>query len=249
MPFSTVAWSESQDSAVLVNVAALADPHIRVIGDDVLIPEFASLLVALYALGPNTTRAQLQSPTLRRMLNPEITPIDVAALPTTRPPFVMFHDSPIPLIPDESVNALAAEDAAGAARSTILAWLADGPLSPVSGEIYSVRVTNATTLVANAWTNGALTFDQTLQPGEYAIVGAQFRSTNLQAFRFVVPGGAHRPGGVGFAAISAIAPPGQRRGGWGEWMRFRHTVPPTVDFLANGADSSQVGELDIIKVG
>ncbi len=249
MPFSLVGWSESQDSAVLVNVAALADPHIRVFGDDVLIPDFASQLVALYALGPNTTRAQLQSPSLRRMVNLEVTPIDVAALPTTRPPVAQFLDSPLPLIPDESVNALAAEDAAGAARSTLLAWLADGPLSPITGEIYTVRVTNATTLVANAWTNGGLTFDQTLQPGEYAIVGAMFRSTNLQAFRFVVPGVAHRPGGVGHAAISAITLPGQRRGGWGEWLRFRHTVPPTVDFLANGADASQVGELDLVKVG
>lgn len=250
MPFSIVAWDESQDTGGnLTAVAAVADPHITVQGDDVRIPDFAPALVGVYAMGPTITRAQLQSPSLRRMLNYEVQPVDIAAQPDPIKRHNLFVDSPIPLIPDESLNAFVAEGVAGAEREIVLALLADGPLSPISGEIFQVRVTGATTLVANAWTNGALTFDQTLPVGEYAIVGAHFRSTGLLAFRFVAPGVAWRPGATGCAAADDLDLPGQRRGGWGEWLRFRNTTPPTCDWLSLSADTAETGVLDLLKVG
>ena len=40
MAFSLICYSESQDtSGVLANVAAVTDPHVRVIGDDVVVPD------------------------------------------------------------------------------------------------------------------------------------------------------------------------------------------------------------------
>ncbi len=249
MSFTLAAFSESQDSATLVNVAALADQHLTVSGDDLRVPEFANHLVGVHALGPNVTRAMLVSPTLRRMLNYEITPIDVGVEPASNPPVVMFARNPIPLVTDENINAQAAEDAAGASRATVLVWLSDGALTPVEGEMYTVRVTGATTLAANVWTNAALTFDQSLQPGRYAIVGARFIAAGLQAFRFAFVGGFFRPGGVGFDAASDFEPAHQRKGGLGVWGEFPHTVPPTVDFLSNSADTSETGELDLVKIG
>ena len=248
MPFSLVGWSESQDSAVLIEVAALADPHLTSVGDIVRVPQFASHLVGLYALGLNVTRAQLRSPSLRRILNLEVMPLDRFALPSTPLPIAMFPLSPIPLDVDEDITALAAEDAVGAIRTSIFAFLADGPFEPITGQIFTVRATAAVTLGVGIWTNAALTFDQQLPAGEYQIVGATFRSTNLVAFRFVFPGGASRPGGIGNLAVNAVINAGQRRGGWGEWGRFRHTVPPTVDFLAFVADAAEAGEIDLIKV-
>lgn len=249
MPFSLVAWSESQDSATLANVAAVADQHITVSGDDVRVPQFASKLAGVYALGVNLTRAMLVSPSLRRMLNLELSPLDRAALPASTPLPIWFQDGPIELIPDENLNAQAAEDGSGAKLSTILAWLADGPIVPVTGEMFTVRVTSAVTLVANNWTNGALTFDQALQPGKYAVVGGRFLSTTLEAFRLVFPGGYFRPGGVGATAVNQLAIPGQRRGGWGVWGEFMHTTPPTADFLGTAADTAETGELDLVKTG
>ena len=142
-----------------------------------------------------------------------------------------------------------AEDAAGASAGTILAWLTDGPIAPVSGEMFTVRVTNADTLVANVWTNGALTFDQVLPVGQYAIVGAVFISAGLLAFRFLFQGSTPRPGGLGYDDVSDLPPDKQRYGGLGVWGEFDSRTPPTVDFLSRAADTSQVGYLDLVRIG
>lgn len=246
--FTVVGWTESQDSATLVNIAALADPHVRVEGDFVAVPDAVNQLAMLYALGPDLTQAQLQSPSLRRILNYQIGPLDLAAEPTSVPPMIDLSRSPIVLDPEEQLAALASEGGAGATRATVLAWLADKPLLPVNGDIRTVRATNTSTLVANAWTNGGLTFDQTLPEGRYQLVGARGISAGLQAFRFVGVGWDWRPGAIGFDSNADVENPMFRNGGLGVWLEFKHNTPPTVDFLSNSADSSQVVFMDLIKM-
>ncbi len=249
MTFHLAAFLESQDSAVLVPTAALADPSLTVSGDNIQVPNFGANLVGALALGANVTRAQLLSPSLRRVLNPEIRPVNIGAEPLSPPAAAMHVASPIPLDVGEQLQAWMAEDAAGASQVEIFVFLADGSLAPVDGEIFTVRVTNASTLVASAWTNGALTFDQTLPVGRYAIVGARFESAGLLAFRFLFQEQTARPGGIGCDAGGDIEVPGQRNGGWGVWGEFDQNTPPTVDFLSVSADTSQVGALDLIKIG
>jgi hypothetical protein len=247
--FHLFGFTESQDSAVLVPVTALADPSMTVSGDNVQIPDYASLLIGYAGIGVNITRAQLQSPSLRRTVNPEIRPLIVATEPNSPPGLIMFPDAPITLDAGEQIQAYVAEDAAGAAQSTVLVWLADGAITPVQGEIFSIRVTNASTLVVYTWTNGALTFDQVLPVGTYAIVGARFESAGLLAFRFLFQGSTPRPGGLGVDAASDLEYWGQRNGMWGVWGEFDSRTPPTVDFLSLSADTSQVGTLDLVRVG
>ena len=79
MPFTTVAYSESQDSATLVNIAALADSHITVSGDDIRVPTGFDRLMAWYFLGPNFTLGQIETPSLRRVGRLDVEPADVAA--------------------------------------------------------------------------------------------------------------------------------------------------------------------------
>lgn len=249
MPWTQIGYTESIDSATLTPVDELADgQHMTASGDGYIVPEEVNRLILAYALGPNVTRARVVAPSLRLPVIPEIVPIDVAALPSSPIRMNDWRLSPIPLEPNEVVTAEAAEDAAGASRATILLWLSSGPVEPLRGDIRTLRVTNTTTLVANAWTNGALTLDQELPAGRYACVGARFRSTNLQAFRLVFREQQWRPGGIGFAAVSGLDLELFRRGNMGLWGEFPHNLVPTVDFLANGADSSQTGELDLIKV-
>lgn len=249
MAHHLIAFSESQDNANLVPVAALADPSVTVAGDFVQIPSFAPYLVGAMAIGANTTRSRLVSPSLRRILNPELRPINVGAEPLSPPAIHLFPLSPIALEPGEQISAEASEDAAGAAQSTVLVYLSDGVLQPVTGEIFSVRVTGATTLVAYTWTNAALTFDQVLPVGTYQIVGARFEAAGLLAFRFVFQGTAHRPGGIGTDAAGDLDMIYQRFGAMGSWGEFVHNTPPTVDFLSLSADASEVGVLDLVKVG
>lgn len=249
MPFTLVGWSASADQAALVALPVIPDPHLTVQGNDIRVPAFANKLIGVYVNGVNLTRAQLQSPSLRTVLNYEIAPLDRGALPATPAIWRPLMDDEIDLLEDESINLLTSEDGAGATRMNGFIWLGSEVPAVVNGPTFTMRVSAAVTLTAFGWTNAALTFDQTLPPGEYAIVGAQFRSTNLIAFRFVLPGAFHRPGGIGSAAVSALVPPGQRMGGWGEWGRFRHTTPPTVDFFAGAADAAETGELDLMKTG
>lgn len=249
MPNHLVAFSESQDSSNLLPLAALSDPSVTVAGDFVQIPTFAGYLIGMMGIGANITRARLVSPSLRRIVNPEIRPLNVAAEPNSPPQITLFPLSPIALDVGEQVSAEAAEDAAGAAQNTILMMLSDGVLQPVQGEIFSVRVTAAVTLAAYTWTNGALTFDQNLPVGNYQIVGARFESAGLLAFRFVFQGAAHRPGGIGCDSAADLEPELQRFGGLGSWGEFVHNTPPTVDFLSLSADTSEVGVIDLIKVG
>jgi hypothetical protein len=53
MAFTLIGYSETQDtSGNLTNVAALADPHVRVIGDDVIVPDDLNYLASAYQSWP-----------------------------------------------------------------------------------------------------------------------------------------------------------------------------------------------------
>jgi hypothetical protein len=245
--FTLVGFTESQDSASLTNVAALADPHIRVSGDDVVVPSGLNYVGGVYAIGADTTRAQLVSPSIRRRYPFEIVPVEVSAEPADPVKLFPLFDNPLQLDPDESLNAQAAENNASAGRSTVLVWLCDGATSPITGaEIFTIRATNTSTLSTYAWTNGALTFNDTLPAGDYALVGARASSAGLIAFRFVFSQYAWRPGAIGMDTVGEVGAPIFRFGKLGEWGQFSHNTPPTVDFLSLSADTSQTVDLDLI---
>lgn len=246
MPFTLVGFSESQDSATLANIAALADQHVTVSGDDIRVPAL-NQLAGYHFHGPNFTLGQVSSPSLRVQTLIDVEPADVAAEPASPPAFHDLFANPIPLVASESLNSLMAEDAAGASRVTALVWFSDGPISPVTGKIQTVRATGSATLTANAWTNVALTFSQTLPAGDYQIVGMRAQSAGCQAARIVSPGGGWRPGVIGFDADGDLDAPRFRMGQCGVMAEFAHDAPPTVDFLSISADTSEVVHFDLIK--
>jgi len=248
MPFTLVAFTESQDSAVLVNIAAVADAHVRVTGDDIYVPSALPNLAGYHFCGANFTQGQVASPSLRLTCNHDVDQADLADEPGSPPNFQDLFESPTPLEGSEALNTLMAEDAAGASRVNALVWFTAGPIAPVTGPIYTVRATSSTTLTANAWTNGALTFSQTLRRGTYQIVGMRAQSTGLRAARLVTPGETWRPGVIGCDADSDLDAQRFRRGKPGVMATFAHDAPPTVDFFSASADTAEVVLLDIIKV-
>lgn len=248
--FTVVAWDESQDTSnALTAVAAVADPHVRVSGDDIIVPDEVSQLLGVYAIGDTITRAQLVAPSLRRFSNHEVIPLDDSALPTNPLPIDLFPETPIRLTPDEALNAQVAENAAGAEREIVIAFLCDGPITPRRAEHRTVQATGSTALVANAWTNCAVTFRDQLPAGLYEIIGFRARSTNLIAARLVLPGYMWRPGVIGEQDVVGVGSPFFRHGNLGVWGTFRHNTPPTVDCLATGADAAETFEFDLVQVG
>lgn len=247
MPFTLVAWTENYTAAATMDaMTAVADPHVRVSGDDIWIPEALPFLAGYKALGSTLTAARIESPTLRTLTPIDVSPLDTAAKPTGANLMVKIFSNPKTVGGGEALNFRASVSASG--RAWGLAWLSDGPLAPVTGEVFTVKCTSATTLVANAWTNGALTFAQTLPRGRYAVVGMRALSAGLVAARLVFPGYAWRPGCVGYSAENNTEDPDFRGGRIGVWGEFDHDVPPTVDFLSTSADTSEVVYLDLIKI-
>lgn len=247
MPFTLVAWTENfAGAATLDALTAIADPHVRVSGDDIWIPEALPFLAGYKALGSVVTAARIESPTLRTLTPIDVSPIDAGTEPTGANLMAKIFANPKTVGGGEALNFKAT--VSGAGRGWGLAWLSDGPLTPITGEVFTVKCTSSTTLTANAWTNGALTFAQTLPRGRYAVVGMRAISAGLVAARLVFPGYAWRPGCVGYDAESDTEDDDFRGGRLGSWGEFDHDVPPTVDFLSTSADISETVYLDLIKI-
>jgi len=249
MAFTLVGYTEEQNITALGNVAAIPDPHVRVEGDDIIVPDLNNI-IGYYCLGSSTTQARLSSPSLRDELEPDIEPIDYAVLePRSDPPYHDRFDTPIPLDKAEALHFQVVQEA-GVFRSWGLVWLGDGEAARLpSGPLSTVRATASVTLTPNEWTNGALTFVQTLPAGTYAIVGMRAQSAGLVAARLVIPGYSWRPGCIGFDADQDLEYRRFRYGGMGVWGEFDHNEPPTVDFLSISADTNEVVHLDVVRIG
>lgn len=249
--FHLGAFVQSIDPAnAFTNINAVREEQLATNGVDFRIPPWAKSIVG-YAAAINDAslvRAQLQSPSLRLQANLDISPIvqapdfGAALLQVT-----MFPDGPIELVEDEAINFGVLSDPAAAAIHAGLVWLSDGPIQPAVGRMFTVRCTAAVQQVAAAWVNGNLTFGQVLPAGEYAVVGARFRSTDMIAARLVFSAQNARPGFAGANAITDADNPIARFGRLGVWGTFPNTVPPTIDVLG-GAAAAQVVLLDLIRV-
>lgn len=249
--FHLAAFSASIAQGSLLQVAALPDQALNTYNNSIAVPEELPNIFMLTGLALNMQRAQLQSPSLRRLFLEEITPLEVSAVAPASWDLWYLGEDAFALQPNELLQGWAQQGSAGAQVVTLLAWLCDQPPQAIPAtDVHTLRITAAGTAVANAWTNMPLAFDQTLPAGRYQIVGARMRSTNILAFRFVVRGYPWRPGMVGNVNIGdTILPSYFRRGELGVWAEFSNLVQPTLDVLCNAADSSFVGELDVIYLG
>jgi hypothetical protein len=247
--FSVVAWTESQDSAVLVNIAAVADTLYRSAGDDIFVPRTLPFLGGFWFGGVNFTQGQIWSPSILRRLGGgyDIDQADLADEPGSPPNFVDLFDHPIPLTAGEQLRTLAAEDGAGAQRTNAILFLVSGPAEPIEGDVISVRYTGTTTLVANAWTVGSITPSPTLPAGRYALVGARVQAAGLRAARFISQDQQSRPGVIGTDADSDITVTRFRRGELGSWLEFEHDEPPQVEYFSLSADTAETLILDVIQ--
>ena len=249
MPFTVVGFFQNLDAATLALIDALADPHVRVVAKQVIVPSWAPNLMGFYAWGTDLVQAQLLTPSLRALALLDISPLDKADEPTSIPPFHDLFENPLPLEVSEALTFNGAEDNAAAGDMALFAWLGDAITPIPTGKIFTVRATQTITLLTvDVWNNRAFTLDQTLPAGRYAVVGARAQSAGLRAFRFVVTGEFHRPGALGFDADGDIAPDRFRRGKAGVWFEFEHNAPPTIDLMSLSADTAVNIWLDLIQV-
>ena len=251
MAFHLGGYFEDVDQgAVAADIAAMSDEAITASGDALRVPRDLSNLglAACVSAATTLTAAQVQSPTLRTLANYDVEPLNNAATPANPPALADIMMNPRELTAGEDLTFNVNSDHAAAIEIYGFVAFTDGAPQPATGQIFSVRFTTAITLAQGVWTNGNITFGSDLPFGQYAVVGMRHRSTNLVASRLAFVGGRYRPGVLGVNAIGDVDADYARFGASGVWGTFDSTEPPTVDAVGI-TDTTQVGILDLIKVG
>lgn len=248
--FTLAAFDASVDgSGGLVQVAAeTPDSSIAIVSSNIQVDGRLPYVAGAYVMGgTGLLRAQLQAPSLRAAWYPEIQPPDAAATVSTPSRWQDYRFTPFQLNANEQLSLYVTNG--GAAQTIGGVWFSDGPISPISGPMRSVRFTSATTLVANAWSACTITLSESLPAGRYQCVGARLYGTSPVLFRLVFQGYPWRPGACALPTIQSVEHPAFRYGGMGVWGEFTNTTLPTIEVLATAADTAQTGVLDLIYLG
>lgn len=247
MSIHTVGYELSSSLAALTALTPIPDGTVQIQNNDVFVPEKMNQIIAAAAMinsATATLRAQLQAPSLRSTLNFDIGPIKNGLVFGSLPPMNRLYQTPLQLQTNEPLDFFVQNGAAVMNRGFI--WLADGPVKPTSGKIFTVRATGAASLVTASWVNTAITFGQTLPSGHYQCVGFRAWSANGVCARLFFKNSPWRPG-VPMGNLEADDTwMDFRFGNMGVLGEFDNTVPPSVDVMGI-TDTAQVFFLDLIK--
>lgn len=250
-----VAWAEDIDtSGGRENLVAIPDPHVRTILDNITIPTLNQIVALAAMVGSGGDGfARLEAPSLLTRSRHYISPVnggaDAASEPDSPPKVQDFRVNPLALRMNEDAQVIVESATTTSEEHSVLMWLADGPITPVTGQIFTLRGAATLTQTALRWSNTAIVFEENLPVGRYAIVGMRVQGATMLAARLVFRGGeGWRPGVIACDSDNDLDHPMFRMGQFGLFGEFESIQPPSVDFLSNAADSVQDIYLDLIQV-
>jgi hypothetical protein len=237
-------------TGVLTQVAAVPDQSLTLNGSFIYVPpKYNKILYAAASGSAGTvTRAQLQSPSLREMYFPDISPIT----PTQSfDLFNMYYDcsrNPIQIQTAEQLGAFV-QTASGAELCTVVVILGDDKVTTANGQAFTAFATATPTLVAGQWVNAALTFPQPLPAGDYDIIGMRASGAGLTAARlvFVGPSAVSRPGVLAQSSQLVAGQTFFRQGANGVLGTFNNVTPPTIDHLGAAGAITSSFFFDLVK--
>lgn len=249
--FTTLAFSQSvAHTGADVTVAAVPDQSARVQGNSIIVSEYNRLIGVMACIGALGTTCRMVSPSLRRKAPHYVRALNLGLVPNAIP----YHDvdigKKVPLDLDEQLQTLIVGTAGAAAQYSIVTFLANGDIAPVSGEIFTVRATVTLTPVAGEWNFAQLAFIDTLPSGVYGIVGMNVIAAAMVAARLAFVGGGPRPGCPCHQDGQDGIPLDVFRNGYlGEWGTFDQNIPPAIELLASAAPGASTFDvyLDLIK--
>lgn len=256
-PTHLAGFLEDIDPAgAFVRIAALQDDRLFTQGDDLRVPDLRHVVaLAGGADGVVAPRFRLDAPSLNAMVRYEVAPLnsqDAAAVEPDSPQKVVdLRDTPIILAVDELLQCELLSNPAAAQDQWLMIWFADGPIQRVTGNnMFTLRLTGSTTLVANVWTAVVPTADDNLPSGTYQIVGMRPDSLGCVAGRIIFhTANQNRPGALGVDTVLDLQHDMFRHGGMGILGEFPFTQLPTFEFLSVIADTVETVHLDLIKIG
>jgi hypothetical protein len=206
-------------------------------------------ILAAYHQNAGATNARINTPKFRSVNIPSVQPVNVSGAPVNVPPLVYFPPTKLNIRAIDEIAWEASNSGAGGVRATAGLWLWDGNATVPAGDLYTVRATATITGVTGAWANGALTFDQSLPAGTFAVVGMDAIGANGVFARLIFQTGGVRPGCIMRPAVTNYMWPFFRMGNCGEWGRFANTAAPLLEVFVTGAQTAQTVFLDLIQVG
>jgi|Deesub1362B_J571_1020462.scaffolds.fasta_scaffold03063_2 hypothetical protein len=248
--FTTIAYAQSiLTSGTVQPIDAVPDTHVTVKDKFIYIPDLNQVVGYGGALSDRVSESYFRAPSLRRIVNLYIGEQNNSQV-GAKVGQHYFPEAPVGLVKNEGLELLSDGGGDGTTAQYVIGYvlLSDGPITPVVAESFTIKATASISTTAGEWSNGPITFAQTLPVGRYQVIGARCESPTGVAFRFVPVGEFYRPGGVCVTGDGIDAPEIQRRGGLGVWFEFDSVTPPTLDILTSGTDSSQVLYLDIVKL-
>ena len=246
------AFHESIDPAgVLVPITAVQDDTVFTSGDDMRVPLDLPFILGSTALLEATAplRAQISSPSLRRVSNLDIAPFGTGLVHADLHAINIHPMVAIPVRADEAINMNINSNPAGVTSQYGLILFGDGAQQPVAGDMITVRATMSVTAILGSWVNGNLTFDQDLPVGNYDVVGLRVEEATTVAGRLSFVGGAWRPGVPAAGGVTARGVDSMRMGKAGILGSFHTNTPPTIDILAAVGAITPVVYLDLIARG
>ena len=203
-----------------------------------------------YLLGAGITEGRIVVPSMRVISYPRIHPIDKNAAPANDPAVIQLGDRGPTMLQTEGLGIEISTDAtAGPLAAFGLLWLYPGYREAMLGQCYTLKATASVVGGVGVWTAGSMTLENDLPSGEYELIGADARGTNLGAVRFRFPGQTLLPGIVAEQAAGEFLTDHQRFGKMGSFGRFSNTQVPTIECLGLGTTDTQTIYLDVIKVG
>jgi hypothetical protein len=244
-------------NAADTDLTAATDPEISQRNGHYIFTEQYEILAISY-LATSATRVNIQSSTLNQYTKFNVWPVN-RSLNTPSNPQLNWWGGKRPMIPQNEEFQMKGSNnlGAGSEQSTGFIWLApfnqwnaNLPAGKQGVPVIEARVNFTTpTLVANSWSGlGAITFEQNLRGGTYAVVGCDVQGAAINAFRMVFPRGPifHnrrlRPGNLVNQAIGDIPPhvDPTKQFMYGEWGRFSTFEPFQTEWWANTAGAVAV---------
>lgn len=246
--FHLLAWFISIGQTADTDVTPVTDPVFNIQNSHFL-PQTSVRLLWSAVMSATLNRVRFATPKTRILTNPWVRPIIEAAVPPSNPAVCDWLDSPFMLNGLEEIQMLATSGLAmGNENFTGLAAVATG-IEPVpQGDYYRLRFTSTTAATANKWSQLTVTWQDVLPAGQYAVVGLEHESANGQACRLIFNGQQFRPGTLSVTALANRQGAmfyGHRLGVFG---RFLQTAMPIPEVLANAADASHEGYMEIVRV-
>lgn len=247
---TTIGYAATPSLTTEEFVDGAPDQHVRVVGDDIYIGKY-NRIVAVMAIANSMRHAKLESPSLRSVFSPFIVP--KVSLASDSEDVWMPQDmsrNPLVLATNEALNAKILVSEVHVVDTNIVGVnLAEGALTPVTGEIHTLYIRDTgNTIAIGVWNNLQLTLGVDLPVGRYQVVGAQCFSDFGGLFRLVPIGEDYRPGGIMADDLRPYNAGVQRMGNWGVWCEFDQLTPPSIDILPYRATTWFTLALDLIKV-